>query len=260
MVVCYVVCFLFYNPADSESTVNINATEAYESTATSSSATATTQPVVSETAKQTKGPSSAVVQTKSESKPVNKISKLVPISQYPELPTGCEMTSLTMVLNFYGLNADKCDISDNYLDKGSVGTVDFHVAFEGDPRDGSSYGCYAPVVVNTANRYLSSKQSSLKAYDMSNTELEELFKYIDSGVPVIVWGTQDCKAGYNNVSWNVGGKELNWITPEHCMVLVGYDDKSVSVADPIYGDVRSYDRQLFKSRYATLYKQAVVIK
>lgn len=189
-----------------------------------------------------------------------KIEPFQPLCQYPELPTGCEMTSLAMVLNYNNVATDKCDLSDNYLVKGPVGTVDFRVAFEGDPRDENSYGCYAPVVVNTANRYLGAKQSGLKASDISGAELEDLFKYIDLNIPIIVWGTQDCQEGYYSVTWNVDGKELTWFTPEHCMVLTGYDDSMVWVADPIYGDVRSYDRVVFKNSYDSLQKQAVVIK
>lgn len=182
------------------------------------------------------------------------------ISQYPELPTGCEMTSLTMVLNYYGISADKCDIADNFLLKGDVGAVDFNAAFVGDPRDPSSYGCYSPVVVNTANSYLAYKNSELLAVDISGKELEELFLYIDNNTPVIVWGTQDCKEGYYSVTWNVDGQDLTWFTPEHCMVLVGYDDNNVWVADPIYGELRSYNIYIFKEAYNSLNKQAVVLR
>jgi len=55
-----------------------------------------------------------------------------PLSQYLELATGYEITSLTMLLNYLGFNADRCDLADNYLDKGPVGTVDFRKAFEGE--------------------------------------------------------------------------------------------------------------------------------
>lgn len=185
---------------------------------------------------------------------------LQPICQYPELPTGCEITSLAMALNYNGIPADKCDLADHYLDKGEVGTVDFRIAFEGDPRDESSYGCYSPVIVNTANRYLQAVQSDLEAIDISGGELEDLFTYIDAGVPVIVWGTLDCAEGHYSVTWNVGGEDLTWYTPEHCMVLVGYEDGQVWAADPVYGDVRNYDINIFRSRYEALYRQAIVIQ
>jgi len=185
---------------------------------------------------------------------------LQPICQYPELPTGCEITSLAMVLNYNGISVDKCELADHYLDKGEVGTVDFRKAFEGDPRDDSSYGCYAPVIVNTANKYLEAARSELRAADISGCRLEELFPYIEAGVPVIIWGTLDCAEGYYSVTWNVDGTDISWYTPEHCRVLVGCEDGQVWTADPVYGDVRAYDIQVFESRYEDLGRQAVVIQ
>lgn len=183
------------------------------------------------------------------------------INQNPELPTGCEVTSLTMVLNHLGVNADKLDIADNYIDKGPVGSTDFNKKFVGDPRDSSSYGCYAPVIKNAANKYLSAKGSSLKASDVTGKNLEELFtSYIDKNIPVIVWGTVDNREGQYTTTWKVDGKELKWYSPEHCMVLVGYDNDKVWVADPMHGDVRSYKKSTFKDRYNSLKKQAVVIQ
>lgn len=188
------------------------------------------------------------------------IIDFTPICQYPELPTGCEVTSLAMVLNYYNVNCDKCEISDHYLTKGDVGTVDFHQAFEGDPRDENSYGCYANVIVETANKIIADKGAILSVKDLTDTPLEELYSFIDNDIPVIVWGTQDCQEGHFSVTWNVNGQELTWFTPEHCMVLLGYDENSVWVADPIYGDIRSYDKTTFERSYNSLFKQAIVIK
>lgn len=182
-----------------------------------------------------------------------------PICQYPELPTGCEVTSLAMVLNHYGVNCDKCEIADNYLTKGEVGTVDFNVAFEGDPRDENSYGCYANVIFETAQKVIDDKSAALSVNNYSGSSPETLFSLIDKDIPVVVWGTQDCQEGHYSVTWNVDGKDLTWFTPEHCMVLVGYDEGSVWVADPIYGDVRSYDRTSFENSYNSLFRQAIVI-
>ncbi len=189
-----------------------------------------------------------------------KLINITAISQYPELPTGCEVTSLAVVLNYYGIDIDKCEIGDSYLDKGDVGTVDFHEAFEGDPRDESSFGCYAPVIVKAAEKILSERQSQLTVSEVSGSELEALFAYTDKDIPVIVWGTQNCQQGQYTVTWNVDGKDLTWFSPEHCMVLAGYSDSSVWVADPIYGEIKQYDINVFKSCYDSLYKQAIVIQ
>lgn len=181
------------------------------------------------------------------------------LNQNPELPTGCEVTSLTMVLNHLGLDISKTDMCD-YLDKGSVGHTDPKEKFIGDPTDSNSYGCYSPVIVKAANKYLESKSSEYKAKDISGKKLDDLFSYIDDGKPVMVWGTVDCKGGSYTVSWTVNGKTVKWYSPEHCMVLVGYDDNNVWVADPMHGDVRSYKKTTFSDRYDKLGKQAVIIE
>lgn len=37
------------------------------------------------------------------------------VLQMPELPTGCEITALTMVLNYYGYPVDKVSMVSNFL-------------------------------------------------------------------------------------------------------------------------------------------------
>ena len=39
------------------------------------------------------------------------------MEQYPELPTGCEITAMTMVLNYYGYNVDKVTMALDYMPK-----------------------------------------------------------------------------------------------------------------------------------------------
>lgn len=191
-----------------------------------------------------------------------KLDGFTAISQLPDLPTGCEVTSLTMALNYKGVNADKKDLANNYLDKGKAGETDPKEKFIGNPTGSGSenFGCYAPVIVKTANKYLQAKNSSLKAKDVSGGELESLYSYIDKGTPVIVWGTIDCQEAKNTVTWTVNGKEVKWYSPEHCMCLCGYSENKISVGDPMKGSVVEYDMESFKKAYNSLFKQAVVIE
>lgn len=184
---------------------------------------------------------------------------LIPICQYPELPTGCEITALTTVLHYYGLNADKCYLADNYLEKGPVGTVDFHMAFVGDPRSEYSYGCYAPAIVTTANRFLNEQDTELIAYDKTGTGFEELFSYTEKSIPVIVWCTIDLKPGRYTTTWNIDGKDITWYSNEHCMVLLGQEGNHVYTADPTTGTIETYPKKLMETRYKELFEQAVII-
>ena len=184
------------------------------------------------------------------------------LSQYPELPNGCEITSLAAVLNYCGYPVSKTTLSDSYLAKAPVGQANFYYEFVGNPRDSDAYGCYAPVIVSAANSYLSSIGSTMSARDITGSSPEDLYSCIDRGIPVVVWATRYLEAGHYSVTWYVDGQSLTWYTPEHCLALVGYDKTSrlVQLADPLEGEVISYDMDLFEQRYAELKNQAVVIE
>lgn len=183
------------------------------------------------------------------------------LNQYPELPTGCEITSLTATLNFYGYNVSKLTMSDYYLEKGEAMKTDFHYAFAGEPRSKYSYGCYAPAIVKAANKYLTEKQSSLRARQLSGYTFDDLFSFTDSGTPVIVWATMGLSQSYYTQSWTASnGQRVTWLAGEHCMVLLGGNSNVVYAADPEYGTIKTYSRSLFKKRYEELFSQAVVIQ
>lgn len=187
-------------------------------------------------------------------------SVVTPIGQYPELPTGCEITALATVLRYFGYAVDKCVLSDNYLEKGDAWGTDFWEKFCGEPRSQYSYGCYAPVIKKAADKYLREKNSALSAVDLTGTDAEELFSYTDRGIPVMVWVTINMVQGYYTDSWYANGKKLTWYANEHCMVLLGYEGNVVYMSDPTSGTITTYDKELFKTRYKELFKQAVVVR
>ena len=92
------------------------------------------------------------------------------VLQNPELPTGCEITALTTVLNYLGYNVDKLTMADYYLDKGKMGEVSPYKAFVGNPRDEDSCGAFAPVLVNSATKYLKSQRSYMNVYNITGAE------------------------------------------------------------------------------------------
>ena len=183
------------------------------------------------------------------------------VKQNPELPTGCEVTSLTSVLNHYGYGVDKLTMADVYLDKGNIGETDPSVAFIGSPYQRSSYGCYAPVIENCADKFLAENQSPLSTYRLEGVTFDNLLLEVEQGHPVIVWASIGMNQTYNSSVWNIDGKQITWIANEHCLVLYGFDMERnvVLVADPLVGNVE-YDIDLFRTRYDELNKQAVVIK
>ena len=183
------------------------------------------------------------------------------VLQNPELPHGCEVTGLASLFSYYGIHADKCELADNWLPKGSWGETDFREAFIGNPRKiNSSAGCFATVIADTANRYMEKKtigEVDLTAVAKERVSFSELLSMVEEA-PVLAWTTMDLQAPYIAQVWEVDGEELYWQNLEHCVVLTGYDlEKGVFYGtDPLYGPCE-YDMKLFAIRFQTMYSQVV---
>ena len=202
--------------------------------------------------KQYVAPTPQVIQTK-------KITTVPQLLQLPELPTGCESVALTIALKSYGFNLGKTTIVDNYL---SFSSTNFVTAFRGNPYSSSGFGCLPPAIVNAANKFLSANGSTLKASDITGTSFNDLYKYIDQGKPIVIWGTsymQEPKT--SSITCVLNGTTYRWISHEHCMVLYGYNkiNNTVYISDPLLGYVER-NRTEFERLYNQMGMRAVVIK
>ena len=183
------------------------------------------------------------------------------IYQKPELPNGCEVTSLSMVLRYMGFPVDKKMLSDQYLPKGSSGKVTPYEAFIGNPSSVNGWYCFSPVIVKCANSYLQSVRADKEAVDLSGSSFEALFREVDHGRPVIIWGTLGMGSPKYNGSWNVRGTICKRLINLHCFVLTGYDlDRDlVYLSDPLAGN-RTFRLSTCRKCYEQLNSQAVVIR
>jgi uncharacterized protein YvpB len=184
------------------------------------------------------------------------------IMQYPELPTGCEITSLTALLQYLGFDVDKETMAEDYLFSSyetSLYTLDD--AYIGSPFDDNGYGCYAPVLEQAANLYLQDQDSELKAIDLTGSEEETICQYIASGYPVVMWITVYLYDVNETYGWTTeDGREVDWCNLEHCVLLRGYDKDSdtVYVCDPLRGDI-TYSMERYFQIYEDMHQRALTI-
>lgn len=202
--------------------------------------------------------------------PFHSIENLEHIFQMPELPTGCEITSLTMVLNYYGINVEKETLAGVYLEKDGFYNngdditrgPDYRYVFAGSPDDEHSYGCFPPCIVNAADACLADFGSDMKAKDVSGTSFYSLFDYISEDRPVVLWMTMDLKRPKRQVSWNIldTDEKVTWPSNEHCVVLSAYNyyDNTVTIHDPMRG-VTDLSMEDVKKRYDDIGKHAVIL-
>lgn len=186
------------------------------------------------------------------------------IFQNPELPTGCEITSLTMLLNYIGFDVDKLTMADEYLPKGEYAKSDFNEVFVGDPRNVHAFGCFSVPIEKAARDYLNKydKNHEWEVKNITGCSPDSLYAAIDMGYPVVVWasgGMRNISAGRSWVAEDTG-KTLVWPANEHCLLLTGYDTekKLAYFNDPMVGIV-GYDMARFEEMFVHLNRNAVVI-
>ena len=191
------------------------------------------------------------------------------MEQYPELPTGCEITAMTMVLNYYGYNVDKVTMALDYMPKiqaefyrgedGRLMGPDLENFFVGDPTEETGYICGTGAIVTAANAYLTDVGSDMTAVAMKNAQPEELYDLIDQGTPVVIWCTINMEDRAETDSWyREDGTYMEWSTNDHGAVLIGYDEDTVTVADPIYSRI-TVSRVQFEKIFAERGGQCVIL-
>ena len=188
------------------------------------------------------------------------------ISQLPHYPTGCESVATVMALQYAGVNISVDTFIDQYLPitpLNSLIDVDFdpYVTFGGNPRTMDGYGCYAPAIKTALDNILTKYYFTV---DVLNGEsLPSLCsKYIDNNIPVILWATMEMRTPWISKTWTAWtGREIQWVAPEHCLLLVGYDDYFYYFNDPRDSKARTYYRKEVVDRaYKAQGAQAITIQ
>lgn len=188
----------------------------------------------------------------------------VPVfNQYPELPTGCEATSLAMLLNWGGVKVSKYDVVDALPKGEKVRLVDGKWLganpadeFVGDPySDDGSFGVFEGPILETIETFAPSKSINL-----TGLEFAALLDVIRAGKAVMAWTTIEQKQTYLSKTWiDKNGKTIDWYCNEHAVVITGFDGDHLIVNDPYTGKVEYYKRDLFEHNWQSMGKRAVTL-
>ncbi|PRC96620.1 hypothetical protein CQZ91_21405 [Bacillus cereus] len=182
------------------------------------------------------------------------------IQQLPELDRGCEVTSLAMILQYAGITVDKMKLANE------IKKVDFmNDGVRGNPNEGfvgniytfseSGYGVYHGPLFQLAKKYLPNK-----AVDLTGKSIEELYKSVKAGQPVVMI-TNATFAPLDEdefTTWETNNGDVSITYNEHCVVLIGYDQESVYIRDPLKDslDVK-VPREKFEQAWVQMGSQAI---
>ncbi|MBT2218139.1 C39 family peptidase [Virgibacillus dakarensis] len=192
-----------------------------------------------------------------------KIAGVPVYNQYPDLPTGCEATSLAMLLGWAGLSISKYDVVEKLpkgekvrLTDGKWYGANPHEQFVGDPySDDGSFGVFDKPILATIEAFMPGKGINLTGRDF-----ESLLDIVRLEKPVMAWTTIDQNETFHSKTWqDANGVVIDWYRYEHAVVITGIDGEHIIVNDPYTGKEEQYNRNLFERNWASMGKRAVTL-
>ena len=171
--------------------------------------------------------------------------------QYPSMPAGCEIYSLTAVLQAMGHDADSDSIVANQLPFDVEGD-DYASAFWGDPY-WSGEGM-PPAIMTAGNAFLEEAGASERFANITGADFDELASKASSGTPVLVWTTLD----FEDPCFEEPLEANSFYDLEHCVVLLGVEGQQACIMDPTQGYV-TVNYSWFKYLYEQCGSMALAI-
>lgn len=165
------------------------------------------------------------------------------ISQMPELKRGCEVTSLTMLLQHAGVKVDKLTLAKEInkdptpyrVENGSTYFGNPHKGFVGDiySFDSPGLGVYHDPIKQLAEKYLPNKID-----DITGSDFEELKIPLSDGRPIwVIINVEYRKLDDSDFeTWRTPDGDVKITFKEHSVLVTGYDKDFVYFNDPLTGE------------------------
>lgn len=193
-------------------------------------------------------------------KPEQKLN--VPLEkQLPDLPNGCEVTSLSMLLNYYDIDVSKLELSSNIKHVSSFIGNDYrgnpHVGFVGYMSIKNAGWCvYNEPLYNVARKY------TKRIRNYSGNDFIRVLKLVSKGHPVMIITTLKFDHVNDMQTWQTKQGKVN-VTPfSHACVITGYNKKKriVYVNDPYGVKNKKVDLKKIEASYNQQGKQALYVE
>lgn len=165
------------------------------------------------------------------------------INQLPELPRGCEVTALAMLLQYAGVDVDKMTLAEEVTKNTTAYEVVNGTIYYGNPNDGfvgdmyslegPGLGVYHKPIAELAEKYLPGA-----IVDFSGSDFDSVKEQLSDGRPVWVITTSKFKelSDDNFRTWVTPSGTIDVTYSEHSVLITGYDKDYVYFNDPLTGE------------------------
>ena len=188
-------------------------------------------------------------------------------SQLPDLPNGCEVTSLSMLLTAGGTPVDKDVLAREQptsltppVFSGPAGDF-YSISRWGNPNrafvgnvDGYGYGIYHAPLARLLN-----KKTDGHALDLTGRSFSEILARLRLGTPVVVWTTSTFEPTTRWVTWTTPEGPVRATQLEHAVLLVGYTRDKLIVNNPLTGRREQVSPAPFIAAWQQMGRQALTL-
>lgn len=187
------------------------------------------------------------------------------IRQLPELPRGCEVTSLAMLLEDAGVQTDKLTLAKQIKKDPTPFQRKNGKVYFGHPNDGfvgdmyslttPGLGVYHKPIKQLAEMYLPDR-----IIDLTGSDFSVLQQYLSKGVPIWIITNSTYKKLPESAfrEWETPRGPIKITYYEHSVVITGYDQDYIYFNDPLTGEKnKKAPRADFLDAWAQMGRQAI---
>ncbi|SER99383.1 Uncharacterized protein YvpB [Gracilibacillus ureilyticus] len=189
------------------------------------------------------------------------------VKQFPELPRGCEVTSLTMLLQYHDVDTNKMRLAKEITRDETPYKENDGIIYFGDPHNGfvgdmysfsqPGLGVYHQPIYELAKSYVGDK-----AVDLTGHEFEKVIQSLSSKEPVLTITNITFQPLPESAftTWQTPAGPVKITKKMHAVILTGYDDHFIYFNDPYDGEQKKAPKQSFITAWEQMGKQAISIE
>ncbi len=190
------------------------------------------------------------------------------IKQLPELPRGCEVTSLAMLLRHAGLDVDKMTLAKAVRKDPTPYQRKNGMTYFGDPNHGfvgnmydinkPGLGVYSKPIAELGEQYLPGR-----IVNLTGTDFEDVMQQVENEKPV--WVINNTLFSHVPekywVEWQTPQGKMKITYKEHSVLITGYDEQNIYFNDPLAGmKNRKVPKAQFQKGWEQMGRHAITYK
>lgn len=189
------------------------------------------------------------------------------INQFPELPRGCEVTSLAMLMQYHDIEADKMSLAREIEKDKTPYQVKGNKVYFGNPNKGfvgnmyslnePGYGVYHQPLKQLAEQY-----AGERVRDLTGSSFYEILAALNRNEPVVVITNVTFQKLPDSafMTWHTQDGPIQVTMKEHAVLITGYDRNYIYFNDPIDGKSKKAPFNDFVDAWVQMGKQAITIR